>query len=251
MPLRNPRVRTGRKSRKNWIYRKEQSLDTLESDADSSFEEVNLGFSEDIAAKRRHSDALIAVYAPNVWSVSRSVRQRQLIIPMEDEEIEIDVGSIIVATGYDLMDPSGAWNSSDMANIPMYLPAWNLNGSTMQQVPPDGKILMKDEYGAFTRPPESVAIVHCVGSRDKNYHEYCSRVCCMYALKYGHLIHDKLGHHVRIYDFYIDMRCFGKGYEEFYQRCQEEGILFIRGKPAEITGIATNTRGGRKACGHW
>jgi heterodisulfide reductase subunit A len=99
--------------------------------------------------------------------------------------------------------------------------------------------MMRDEYGAFTRPPESVAIVHCVGSRDKNYHEYCSRVCCMYALKYGHLIRDKLGHHVRIYDFYIDMRCFGKGYEEFYQRCQDEGILFVRGKPAEITDIAT------------
>jgi heterodisulfide reductase subunit A len=60
----------------------------------------------------------------------------------------------------------------------------------------------------------------------------------MYALKYGHLIHDKVGHHANVYDYYIDMRCFGKGYEEFYKRCQEEGINFIRGKPAEITDVA-------------
>jgi heterodisulfide reductase subunit A len=57
----------------------------------------------------------------------------------------------------------------------------------------------------------------------------------MYALKYGHLIKDKVGHHTKIYDYYIDMRCFGKGYEEFYLRCQEEGINFVRGKPAEVT----------------
>jgi heterodisulfide reductase subunit A len=57
----------------------------------------------------------------------------------------------------------------------------------------------------------------------------------MYALKYGHLLKDKVGHHTKIFDFYIDMRCFGKGYEEFFRRCQEEGIHFIRGKPAEIT----------------
>jgi heterodisulfide reductase subunit A len=99
---------------------------------------------------------------------------------------------------------------------------------------------MKDENGQFTEPPNSVAIIHCIGSRDENYHEYCSRVCCMYALKYGHLLHDKVGHDIKIYDFYIDMRCFGKGYEEFYRRVQEEGVTFIRGKPAEITDQATS-----------
>jgi heterodisulfide reductase subunit A len=80
-----------------------------------------------------------------------------------------------------------------------------------------------------------VALLHCIGSRDVNYHEYCSRVCCMYALKYTHLIKEKVGHDTKVYDFYIDMRCFGKGYEEFYRRCQEEGTIFIRGKVAEIT----------------
>jgi heterodisulfide reductase subunit A len=57
----------------------------------------------------------------------------------------------------------------------------------------------------------------------------------MYALKYTHLIKEKVGHDTRVYDFYIDMRCFGEGYEEFFRRCQEEGTIFIRGKVAEIT----------------
>ena len=101
--------------------------------------------------------------------------------------------------------------------------------------PTGGQILIRDENGALAKKPESVAIVHCVGSRDVNYHEYCSRVCCMYALKYSHLIKEKVGHDTPVYDFYIDQRCFGKGYEEFYRRCQEEGTLFVRGKVAEIT----------------
>jgi heterodisulfide reductase subunit A len=101
--------------------------------------------------------------------------------------------------------------------------------------PTGGKILIRDENGEFTRVPRSVAILHCVGSRDVNYHEYCSRVCCMYALKYTHLLKEKVGHDTAVYDFYIDQRCFGKGYEEFYRRCQEEGTIFVRGKVAEIT----------------
>ncbi|GAI87793.1 unnamed protein product, partial [marine sediment metagenome] len=84
----------------------------------------------------------------------------------------------------------------------------------------------------------SVAIIHCVGSRDKNYHEYCSRVCCMYALKYSHLIKEKTG--AEVYQMYIDMRCFGKGYEEFYERLSDEGVNFIRGKVAQVTVRAMN-----------
>jgi heterodisulfide reductase subunit A len=79
-----------------------------------------------------------------------------------------------------------------------------------------------------------VAILHCIGSRDKNYHEYCSRTCCMYALKYAHLLKDKCGHDTQVYNFYIDMRCFGKGYEEFFKRVQSEGVRMVRGKAAKV-----------------
>ena len=149
-------------------------------------------------------------------------------------EIQVNVGSIILATGYDLMDPSPMrqFGYGRYPNVFTSLEFERLSNATG---PTGGQILIRDETGRFARPPESVAILHCVGSRDVNYHEYCSRVCCMYALKYTHLIKEKVGHHTRIYDFYIDQRCYGKGYEEFYRRCQEEGTVFIRGKVAEIT----------------
>jgi len=152
---------------------------------------------------------------------------------MRDEDVELQVGSIILATGYDQMDPTiiKPFGYGRYPNVFTSLEFERLNNATG---PTGGRILMRDGAGAFTDPPRSVGIVHCVGSRDERYHAYCSRVCCMYALKYGHLIHDKVGPGTKIYDFYIDMRCFGKGYEEFYRRCQEEGIQFIRGKPAEI-----------------
>ncbi len=199
----------------------------------ASFEEVNLGFSED-KAKDEANRCLNCGGCCECMECVSACEPNAIDHAMPAEEVNVNVGSIIVATGYDLMDPSvmPQFGYKRYPNVFTSLEFERLNNATG---PTSGKILMKDETGTFTKPPESVAIIHCVGSRDDNYHKYCSRVCCMYALKYGHLIHDKLGHNVKIYDFYIDMRCFGKGYEEFYQRCQEEGITFVRGKPAEIT----------------
>jgi len=157
------------------------------------------------------------------------------ILPVEEEKIEeIEVGAIILATGYDLLDPTPMkqFGYGKYPNVFTSLEFERLNNATG---PTGGRILLRNGNGKFAGSPESVAIIHCVGSRDVNYHKYCSRVCCMYALKYGHLIKDKLGHGAKVYDFYIDMRCFGKGYEEFYKRCQDEGIIFFRGKPSEIT----------------
>ncbi len=153
---------------------------------------------------------------------------------MQPEKIRLEVGSIILATGYDVLDPAPMYpyGYKRFRNVYTALEFERLSNATG---PTAGKILIRDEKGEFTRPPESVALLHCIGSRDVNYHEYCSRVCCMYALKYTHLIKEKVGRHTRVYDFYIDMRCFGEGYEEFYRRCQEEGTIFIRGKVAEIT----------------
>jgi len=150
----------------------------------------------------------------------------------EDQIVEVDIGHIIVATGYDSFDPSvisqyGYGRYDNVITALQFERMCNASGPT------DGKILLKDGS-----EPESVAIIHCVGSRDKNYHEYCSRVCCMYALKYSHLIKEKTN--ADVYQMYIDMRCFGKGYEEFYERLSDEGVNFIRGKADQITDKAVN-----------
>lgn len=147
----------------------------------------------------------------------------------KETELVLDVGSIILATGFDTLDPTPLipYGFGRFPEVYTGLQFERINNAVG---PTGGKIVMKNG-----KSPDSVAIVHCVGSRDVNHHPYCSRVCCMYALKYDHLIKDKIGHHVKVYNFYIDMRCFGKGYEEFYRRVQEEGVTFVRGRPAEIT----------------
>ncbi len=148
----------------------------------------------------------------------------------EDTEVEFEVGSIIAATGFKPFDPSelAQFGYGQLDNVLTALEFEKLNNASG---PTGGKILL-----ANGRPPESVALIHCVGSRDKNRNAYCSRVCCMMALKYAHLIHEKLG--ATVYDFYIDLRCFGKGYEEFYNRLLEEGVFFIRGRAAEVSDFA-------------
>ncbi len=160
---------------------------------------------------------------------------------MQPTYSQIEVGSIIVATGYDALDPS-SMSQFGYGVYPNVFTSLEFERISNATGPTGGQILLRNNSLEFTKPPKSVALLHCIGSRDVNYHEYCSRVCCMYALKYSHLIKEKTGHDTQVYDFYIDMRCFGKGYEEFYRRCQEEGTHFIRGKASEITDIAESSQ---------
>jgi heterodisulfide reductase subunit A-like polyferredoxin len=148
----------------------------------------------------------------------------------QDEYVEVEVGSIIVTTGFQTFDP-GPLEQYGYGRLKNVLTALEFEQLNNASGPTGGKILLADG-----RPPKSVALIHCVGSRDKNYHEYCSRVCCMAALKYAHLIHEKT--QAEVYDFFIDLRCFGKGYEEFYNRLLEEGVFFIRGRAGEISDFA-------------
>ena len=149
---------------------------------------------------------------------------------MEDEYEEIEVGNIIVATGFRQFDPAVAfqYGYKRYDNVLTGLEFERLNNAVS---PTGGEIRLVDG-----RQPGSVAILHCIGSRDQNYHEYCSRVCCMYSLKYSHLLKEKTN--ADVYQLYIDLRCFGKGYEEFYNRLQGEGVNFIRGRAAEVTDVA-------------
>lgn len=150
----------------------------------------------------------------------------------QDKLVEIEVGNIILATGYDLFDVSRIphYGYGEYANV---FTSLEFERMVNAAGPTNGKIVLRD----MATPPKSVAIIHCVGSRDKNYHEYCSKVCCMYSLKFAHLVHERLPE-AEVYNFYIDIRTPGKGYEEFYHRLMDEGANFIRGKVAEVTNVA-------------
>lgn len=149
----------------------------------------------------------------------------------EDEIVEVNVGNIIVATGWKMFETNRLpqYGYGRLANVYTSLEFERLCNAAG---PTGGKIVMRDGK----TEPKSVAIIHCVGSRDRNCNEYCSAICCMAALKFGHLVLEKT--QADVYSFYIDMRTNQKGYEEFYQRLLEEGMHFVRGKVAEVTDAA-------------
>ncbi|MBU2552635.1 MAG: FAD-dependent oxidoreductase [Proteobacteria bacterium] len=204
-----------------------------------SFDEVESAFSEE-EARAEAERCLNCGACCECMECVRVCEAKAVDHGQQEEILDVKVGSIIVATGYDPQDPTPMtqYGYGRYPNVFTGLEFERLSNATG---PTGGRIVIRGENGAFDRVPQSAAIIHCVGSRDVNYHEYCSRVCCMYALKYDHLLHEKVGHETEVYNFYIDMRCFGKGYEEFYRRCQREGTVFIRGKVAQITDKALDS----------
>lgn len=147
------------------------------------------------------------------------------------EEVTVEVGNIILATGYDLFDARRIpqYGYGNLANVFTNLEFERICNAAG---PTGGNIVLRDGKTI----PKTVGIVHCVGSRDKNYNAYCSAICCMQSLKFAHLVRERTG--AEVYNFYIDIRTPGKGYEEFYQRLLEEGTRFVRGKVAEVTNVA-------------
>ena len=162
-----------------------------------------------------------------------------------DETVELEVGNIILATGYDIYDATKI-ERYGYGTYPNVLTALEFERLTNASGPTGGKIVCKtkrfnkrkkaDEWvfdADEGSAPRSVAIIHCVGSRDANHNAYCSRVCCMYSLKFAHLVKEKLPD-ADCYEFYIDMRAFGKGYEEFADRIKAEGTFCVRGRTAKV-----------------
>lgn len=150
-------------------------------------------------------------------------------INYEDEESveEFEVGAIIMATGFDSFDPS-VMKQYGYKRLPNVVTAEEFERMNNAAGVTGGRILLENG-----EEPRSIGILHCIGSRDANQHKYCSRVCCMYALKFAHLVKEKTD--AAVYQLYIDIRSCGKGYEEFYERILDEGVNVIRGKAAEVS----------------
>ena len=145
----------------------------------------------------------------------------------EDEILELEVGAVIMATGF------AQFQAEELPQYNRSLSPDIIDGLQFERMssatgPTGGEILTSKGVA-----PKRVAIIHCVGARDEYSNVYCSRVCCMYALKHAHLVRDKTN--AEVYEFYMDIRASGKGYEEFYTRVQEEEVYFVRGRAAEVT----------------
>ncbi|MGD8719735.1 MAG: CoB--CoM heterodisulfide reductase iron-sulfur subunit A family protein [Candidatus Zixiibacteriota bacterium] len=143
----------------------------------------------------------------------------------EDEFEEVRVGGIVVATGYDVMEPAD-FAEFRYGAIPDVITGLQFERMSSASGPTEGKIVRPSNG----EEPRTVVFVHCVGSRDENYKEYCSKICCMYNAKHAIILKHRI-HDAEAYAFYIDVRAAGKGYEEFWKRaCVEEGAQYLRGR---------------------
>jgi heterodisulfide reductase subunit A len=191
----------------------------------ADFREVETGYTEEEAV-REAERCLHCGVCVECLECERVCEPEAVLHSMTDEVKEIPVGQVLLSTGYQLFDARRA-GQYGYGRLPDVYHGLEFERMINSAGPTAGKVLTRDG-----KPPRTIAILHCVGSRDENYHRYCSRVCCMYALKFAHLVKDRTD--AEVYQFYIDMRAFGKGFEEFYGRVQEEGTHLIRGKAAEV-----------------
>jgi heterodisulfide reductase subunit A len=147
----------------------------------------------------------------------------------QSEEITVEVSTIILATGYKMMSPE---------RLKLYGGGRLRNVLTSLQV--ERLLAPHGPYGRVLRPsdgkvPSSIGYVQCAGSRDQSVGvSYCSRVCCMYAIKQAMLLSGSLPM-VDITIYYMDIRAFGKGFEQFFQTAKSMGIEFVKAKVGRIT----------------
>jgi len=195
-------------------------------------DEFNEGLSQRKAAYIEFPQAVPSAYAIDFNACTKCRKCEQLCpakaINIDDagKTVELNVGGIILATGYQLYDARnleiyGYGKYKDVITM------MDLERFTSATGPTGGYIKRADGSDV-----QKMAIVLCAGSRDKNYIPYCSRICCMYSLKQAFVLKKMLGIDVTIY--YIDIRATGKGYEDLYWRDQEAGVVFIKGKVAEV-----------------
>ncbi|MDY6843944.1 MAG: CoB--CoM heterodisulfide reductase iron-sulfur subunit A family protein, partial [Thermodesulfobacteriota bacterium] len=158
----------------------------------------------------------------------KACQAEAIVNDMEDRFEEIEVGAIVLATGFDLLSKAAIQEYEEDPDIidpiqfeRILCPSGPSSGVPFR--PSDGKA------------PKEVVFIQCVGSRDPEQNKpYCSRVCCMYTAKLA-LLYKHADHDGQAYIFYMDIRSDGKGYEEFVQRAQEEaGVYYIRGRVSKI-----------------
>ena len=156
---------------------------------------------------------------------------RAINFKQKPEANQVKVGGIILAVG------SEVFNASKMAELGYGRFKNVISSIEFERIsdasgPTGGKIVTPKDHKML----KTIVFVQCVGSRDKRFHEYCCRVGCMVTLKQAILAREKIHGNVKIYVCYIDMRAFGKGYDEFYRRARDMDIDFIAGLPSEIHG---------------
>ncbi|MCD6576990.1 MAG: hydrogenase iron-sulfur subunit [Anaerolineaceae bacterium] len=147
----------------------------------------------------------------------------------EDKLVWEDVGAIVAATGFSHFDPS-VMPEYGYGRYPNVITAMEMERLNNSAGPTVGNLIRPSDG----ENPKRLAIINCVGSRDKRFNPWCSNFCCMYAIKNAILL-KQMYPDIDLNIYYIDIRTPSKGYEEFYERARGMGIKFIQGRPSLIT----------------
>ncbi len=154
---------------------------------------------------------------------------------MKDQLVDIDVGAIIVATGMDVYDPTEI-DEYGYGRYDNVITSMEFERLICAGGPTDGHFVRPGDKSR----PKRIGFVQCVGSRSKKYgSEYCSNICCMNTVKDTLLLRDHYPD-TENFVFYMDIRAFGKGFEDMYMRSKAEGVKYIRGIPGEIIPVNGN-----------
>ncbi len=146
---------------------------------------------------------------------------------MEDEIVELEVGSIILAPGFEPFDPS-KYDAYNYANHPNVITSMEMERILSASGPTDGHLVRLSDH----QEPKKIAWFQCVGSRDLNRcdNAYCSSVCCMYAIKEAVIAKEHAPYDLDCAIFFMDMRTPGKEFERFYDNAKAKGVRFIRSR---------------------
>ena len=150
----------------------------------------------------------------------------------KEESITLQVGSVIVTAGYKPFDPSGV-DSYQYSKFPNVVTSIEFERILSAGGPFAGHVMRPSD----NKEPAKIAWLQCIGSRDLNRcdNEYCSSVCCMYAIKEAVITREHLGSNFEPTIFFMDMRTHGKDFEKYYERAKAEGVRFVRSRVHTIT----------------
>jgi heterodisulfide reductase subunit A-like polyferredoxin len=194
-----------------------------------NFEEVETGFTEEMAL-REAERCLNCGGCSECLECEKACEAKAIVHDQKEEVMELNVGAIILATGFDPFDPSGIkeYGYGRYQNV---LSSMDLERLLSASGPTSGHLQRPSDK----KKPHKIAFIQCVGSRSlKGEYPYCSSVCCMYATKEATLIKEHEPD-TEVYIFYTDIRAFGKGFREFANRAEREwGVNYFRAKPSEM-----------------
>jgi len=195
----------------------------------TNFKEVALGFSPEQAVKE--AIRCLAGQIEGCIECEECKRRCEALAvdyTQKEEKVEINVGSIILSPGYQVYDATGK-PEFGYGRFPNVIGALEFERILSASGPFGGHVVRPSDH----KEPKRIAFIQCIGSRDHE-RDYCSSFCCMFATKEAIIAKEHLGKDLQCDIFFMDMRAFSKGFDEYYERAKQLGINYIRSRPASI-----------------